>query len=136
MMISTLPVMMPAIAEIFLAVAGMALLMYGVFTQRNGQSEGTAWGTILAFLAAAVLVLIYGGPVVGEAAFYGQFATGQFTQFAKVLILVGAAVAVWMSIRYMRAESSNRFEFPVLVLFATIGMLVMPFTPAYSLLPK
>ena len=125
MMTTTLPVMMPAMAEIFLAAAGMALLMYGVFTQRDGQSEGTAWGTIVAMLVAAGLVIIYGGPVAGEPAFYGQFATGHFTQFAKVLILVGAAVAVWMSVRYMRAESSNRFEFPVLVLFATIGMLVM-----------
>ena len=79
----------------------------------------------MAFVVAAVLVVTHSGADGQATAFYGQFATGLLPQFAKLLILLGAALAVWMSIGYMRAYGGDRFEFPILVLFATIGMLIM-----------
>ncbi len=125
MTVTALPAMLPALPEMFLAVAGMGLLVYGVFTHRGGAQPLTSWGTVVAFVVAAVLVVTHSGADGQATAFYGQFATGLLPQFAKLLILLGAALAVWMSIGYMRAYGGDRFEFPILVLFATIGMLMM-----------
>jgi NADH-quinone oxidoreductase subunit N len=120
---TTLPAMAPASAEIFLACAGMALLMIGVF--RKGDTTAlVSWLAIASFGVAGVLVLTQGG-ATETPAFFGMFATSSFAQFAKVLILLGSALAIIMSSDYMRREQAQRFEFPVLILYATVGMMMM-----------
>ena len=54
-----------------------------------------------------------------------MFVTDPFAVFMKVLVLLGAAVGLVMSIDYNRREGIARFEFPVLILFATLGMMMM-----------
>ena len=117
-----LPVMLPAAAEIFLAIAGMGLLMMGAFNRRDITST-INWMTVASFAIAAAFVLLHGDS--GKLVLYGQFATGPFIQFAKILILLGSALAVILSRDYMRREKAARFEFPVLLLFATLGMMMM-----------
>ena len=53
MTVTALPAMLPALPEMFLAVAGMGLLVYGVFTHRGGAQPLTSWGTVVAFVVAA-----------------------------------------------------------------------------------
>ena len=43
----------------------------------------------------------------------------------KWLVLLGSALAIIMSINYNERENIQRFEFPVLILFASLGMLLM-----------
>ena len=44
----------------------------------------------------------------------------------KVLALIGSAVAIIMSVRFhARLERIERFEYPILVVLATLGMLMM-----------
>ena len=43
----------------------------------------------------------------------------------KILVLLGAALTMIMSLGYIEREQMDRFEFPVLMLFATLGMLMM-----------
>jgi NADH-quinone oxidoreductase subunit N len=43
----------------------------------------------------------------------------------KVLVLVGSATSMVMSLRYFEAAGVLRFEYPILMLFATLGMLMM-----------
>ncbi len=119
--VTTLPIMAPASAEIFLAVAGMALLMVGVFRGEDSL-KGLSWATVAAFAVAAVLVVLEGG--AGEA-FQGLFVTEGFAQFTKILILLGSGFSVVLSLDYLRREQAGRFEYPVLILFATLGMLLM-----------
>jgi NADH-quinone oxidoreductase subunit N len=118
-----LPMMAPAAAEIFLAVMGMVLLMYGVFKGQD-KPRSVTWLTIISFAVAAVLVVTHGG-ATDEPVFFGMFVAGGFAQFAKILILAGAAVTLLMSSDYLENEKANRFEYPVLVLYATVGMLMM-----------
>ncbi len=120
---TAVPVMAPAAAEIFLACAGMALLMVGVFARRDASAL-VSWLTVAAFAGAAVLVVTHGGGG-GEPAFFGMFVASPFAQFAKLLILLGAALAIPLSNDYMKRERARRFEFPVLVLFAALGMTMM-----------
>jgi len=116
-----LPSFIPASAEIFLACAGMLLLMVGVFRKTEGAGL-LSMATILSFVVAIVGVFLYGGQ---EDAFYGMFVSTSFTQFAKAMILAGSILAVILANDYMKMENSQRFEVPILILFATLGMMMM-----------
>ncbi len=118
-----LPIMTPAVPEMFLAVAGMVLLIIGSFS-RPDAAEGTVTRLTLAALALALgLVLFVGGGTA--TAFGGMFVTDGFAIFMKVLVLLGSLLAVVMSREYLAHEGIGRFEYPVLILFASLGMMVM-----------
>src|SRR5437762_7699702 len=109
------------IPEIFLAVAAMALLMLGVFRQRVGELIEIA--AILALAVTAALVIWM--PGARESAFGGAFVVDTFARVMKVLTLFGSAVAIILSVNFMKSEKVERLEYPILVLLATLGMLMM-----------
>jgi NADH-quinone oxidoreductase subunit N len=109
-----------ALPELALALSGLAILGIGVLPKRN-SFLACAMATVGAFLLTAVLVL--GAPE--GTAFGGQFVSDAFSRFAKVLILLGAAAGVALSLDFNEREGLDRFEYPVLLLFATLGMMVM-----------
>ncbi|MBL6600808.1 MAG: NADH-quinone oxidoreductase subunit NuoN [Alphaproteobacteria bacterium] len=117
------PAMASATPEIFLAAAGMALLMLGVFRKEDATGL-VSWLAIASFIVAGVLVLTHGGPT-DTPTFFGMFVTSQFAQFAKILILMGSALSIILSNDYMRREQAQRFEYPVLIVYATVGMMMM-----------
>ncbi|MBX6368527.1 MAG: NADH-quinone oxidoreductase subunit NuoN [Rhodospirillales bacterium] len=117
-----LPPLSPALPEIFLAAASMALLLFGVFRGERAAREAS-WLAALALVVAVVLVLGGGGP--RQLALYGMFVTDAFAVFMKVLVLLGGIFAIVMSIRWNEQARIARFEFPVLVLLATTGMMMM-----------
>ena len=119
--VTTLPNMAPASAEIFLAAAGMALLMIGVF-QGNRALGMLSWLTIACLVVAGGLVITQGA---GGSAFFGMFVTEGFAQFAKILVLIGSAFSILLSLDYLKKEQAGRFEYPVLILYATLGMMMM-----------
>ena len=55
----------------------------------------------------------------------GQFVTDGFAVFMKWLVLIGSALTILMSLGYNERERMARFEYPVLVMFATVGMFLM-----------
>lgn len=118
-----LPDLWPALPEIFLAVAGMALLMLGVF-RSGGSVRPVAYLAVVAFLFAAILATGAGGGT-GVITFNGLFQVDAFAVFMKVLVLLAAALAVILSLGYLEREQMARPEFPVLMVFATLGMLMM-----------
>lgn len=111
-----------AAPEIFLACAAMALLMLGVF-RGNASTRLVAWLSLAALVIAGVLVLQ--GDPEGGTTFAGMFAVDAFTRFAKILVLIGAGLGLVLSLDYLRREGMERFEFPILLLLATLGMLMM-----------
>ena len=48
-----------------------------------------------------------------------------FARFLKLLALTGSAVAILMSLDYLKAEKQERFEYPILILLSTTGMLML-----------
>jgi NADH-quinone oxidoreductase subunit N len=109
--------------ELFLAVAGMALLMLGAFSRGPNVARTVGWGTVLTLIITAFLVLGQGHAV--QIALNGQFRADGFSAFMKVLALLGSAAALILSVDHFERAKINRFEYPVLVLFATLGMLMM-----------
>ena len=107
--------------ELTLAIGGMALLMLGV----GGREDR---GELVLWLSAAVLVLSGIFVAMGEGtvtAFSGSFIADPYARMLKLLALFGAAVALIMSRDFWRDDGGIKFEYPVLVLFATTGMLMM-----------
>jgi NADH-quinone oxidoreductase subunit N len=114
----------PLAPEILLIAGAMALLMLGVFrpeTERNAEVIG--WLAIALLVVAVLLVLRQGEQA--DPLFDGSFVLDAFARFMKVLALVSSAAALLLSFDYMRETKSLKFEYPVLVLLATAGMLLM-----------
>ncbi len=111
-----------ALPEIVLALCAMAILMIGVFLRRNAWST-SAMLSLAALVVTAVLVLAgEGGRATG---FSGLFAVDAFAVFAKVLVLAAAGLSLVLALDWHRREGLARFEYPVLVLFAALGMMMM-----------
>jgi NADH-quinone oxidoreductase subunit N len=109
-----------ALPEIFLSLSGLAILMVGVFQKRNSFFTCTML-TLGAFAVTALLVLR--GHT--QSAYGGLFLTDPFATFAKLLILAGSALCAVLSLDYNAKQSIARFEFPVLMLFSTVGMMTL-----------
>ncbi len=110
-----------ALPEIVLACAGMAILLYGVFARPERSFLTCSMLTIGALLIAGVLVLS-GVPGTG---YHGQFVVDPYTGFAKLLVLVAVSLSVILSLDYNEHANMRRFEFPILMLFSSIGMMLM-----------
>jgi NADH-quinone oxidoreductase subunit N len=113
----------PAIPEIFLACAAMGLLMVGVF-RTEPEASHLVWPLAVMVLVVALFLLLVDDtdPAV---TFGGQFVTDRFAVYLKVLILIGAGLCLMMSPGFMAREGIERFEYPVLALFTTVGMMMM-----------
>ncbi|MEQ9638666.1 MAG: NADH-quinone oxidoreductase subunit NuoN [Alphaproteobacteria bacterium] len=110
-----------ALPEIVLACAAMALLMVGVF--KNDSTRLVGWLAVATLAVVAWLVLQL--PDERQVTFAGMFVNDPMAKFAKVLILLGTAGALILSLNYIQRENMNRFEYPVLFLLAALGMLMM-----------
>ncbi|MBE7637590.1 NADH-quinone oxidoreductase subunit NuoN [Sneathiella sp. P13V-1] len=124
-----LPEFSIALPEIFLAVASMALLMVGVF-RGNGSTGLVSWLAVISMVIAAVLVLM--GPEGTMVTFNDLYRVDAFSNFMKLLALGASALALIMSMDFNAREKMDRFEFPVLIVIATLGMMVM--ISAYDLM--
>jgi len=113
---------LPALPEIIVIAGAMALLMFGAFS--GEQSARTVSWLAVAVLILALIVSQLGG---GERrlAFYGMFVTEAFALFMKALVLIGSAVTILLAMHYNEDQGIARFEFPVLVLLSTVGMMAM-----------
>lgn len=114
----SLPIVGP---EIVLAVGAMILLMIGTFM--GEKSAGLVTGLTVGLVAFAGFWLLFVTP--DGVAFGGSFILDPFALFAKVLVLIGALAAILMTVGFAKLERFDRFEFPVLIVLATIGMMVM-----------
>jgi len=117
-----LPVLLPALPELMLAIGAMALLMFGAF-RGEGTAATVTWAAIaLLILAGAVVLWLPAGTLV---TFGGSFIVDPFARFLKILALAGSATAIFMSVDYLEVERQQRFEYPILILLATTGMLML-----------
>src|SRR5271156_6245878 len=122
MPVSPVPDLAPALPEIILAAGAMALLIFGAITGEK-STRTVSWLAIAVLILALVVSLAQGGE--RRIGFYGMYVADAFSLFTKTLILAGSAVAILMAMRYNEEHGIARFEFPVLVMLACTGMMVM-----------
>ncbi len=117
-----LPALLPALPEIVLALGAMTLLMLGAL---RGEETAVAvnWLAIGLLVVAGVIVIWL--PEGTLTTFGGSFVVDSFARFLKLLALTGSASAILMSFDYLALEKQQRFEYPILILLATTGMLML-----------
>jgi NADH-quinone oxidoreductase subunit N len=117
-----IPTLLPALPEIVLALGAMLLLMVGVFRGEQA-TKGIEGGAVLLLLFTAVIVIwLPAGKLV---TFDGSFVVDSFARFLKLLALAGSAAAIVMSSNYLAVEKRGTFEYSILILLSTVGMMML-----------
>jgi NADH-quinone oxidoreductase subunit N len=114
--------LIPALPEIVLAVGAMLLLMVGAFRDERANTGIDVAAILLLIATGAIVVLLPPGKLT---TFGGSFVVDGFARFLKLLALTGSAVAILMSLSYLATEKKQRFEYPVLILLSTTGMMML-----------
>ncbi len=114
--------LMLILPELFLVIMGMAFLMIGVF-KGNRSTATLCWAACAGFAIAALLVMktdLSGSYILND-----MLVIDQFAGIMKLLILLGLIISLALSVQYLYQERIARFEYPVLVIFAGVGMMFM-----------
>lgn len=108
--------------ELMLAIGAMALLIVGVFLG-DASSRHISTACVALLIAAMLAVIAFGS--APHDLFNGSFRVDAYSNFAKVVIFAAATLAVLMSEKYLAGEQLRRFEYPVLIVLAALGMSLM-----------
>jgi len=116
------PDIYPALPEIILAVGAMLILLRGAW--QGDRSTGTAVRYAVILLVLAGVAVVYMSPDK-TVAFGGSFVIDGFARFLKILTLIGSAGALLLSGDFLKGPERRKFEYPVLILLSTTGMLML-----------
>ena len=114
--------LMMTMPELVLSGAGMLLLIVASFSG-DGRARLVGWLSVAALAVAAWTLC--GLPGHGGDAFGGLYRADAFAAFAKVLIYAAAAVSIIIAPRFFATGRAIRAEYPVLILFSSVGMGLM-----------
>lgn len=109
--------------EVILALYAMAALLFAVYAGKDALTGAITWATAGVFVALAGYIGFSGDGA--NIAFGGMFVDDAFARFAKVVVLLSAAGVLVMAQDYMARNDLGRFEYPILVTLAVIGMMFM-----------
>ncbi len=111
-----------SLPEIVLALGALSLLMLGAFGA--GKRDWIITEAAIVVLGIAFLSMFY--PIADKALVWDQaFIDDNFARFMKTLVLLGSMTTLILSREYMARLGIDLFEFPVLVLLATLGMCML-----------
>jgi NADH-quinone oxidoreductase subunit N len=111
-----------SLPEVILAVGVLLLVLMGAI--RGKDSDGPMTEIAVGLLGAAILAILLGGKTTAVV-FDGAFIDDGFGRFMKVLTLGGALATLVMGQDFLAREKMDKFEFPILILLATLGMLML-----------
>lgn len=111
-----------AAPEVILSLVAMLILVLDFVAPKGSRDWLGYLGVIGVLLVLAAVVRQWGAT---RAAFSGQYLSDPFALFFKIVFLASAALIVLMSIGYLKEEGVDRGEFYAMILFATLGMMLM-----------
>src|SRR5262249_54227149 len=117
-----LPDLVPMLPEIVLVLGAMALLMLGAF--RGDRMVQVVNSAAIALLVLAVLIIAW-LPAGRLTTFGGSIVVDDFARFIKILTLIGSAATILISLDYFTPARPLKFEYAVLIVLSTAGMLMM-----------
>ena len=107
--------------ELFLSITVMILLMLGVFIKKSFKLVNLL--VILSLIFAVVLVLNQPNEIIKI--FNGSYIVDKLSIFMKVLTLLFCLFVLLLSKEYIKNNSINKIEYPIIILASTLGMLLM-----------
>jgi NADH-quinone oxidoreductase subunit N len=114
--------LLPVLPELMLAVGAMALLLIGAFNGPKTTGLVTALAVCLLVVVGAAELMLPAGKLV---TFGGSFIVDDFARFLKILALIGSGVTLILSREFLEDQSRRIFEYAILVLLSTLGMMVL-----------
>lgn len=120
MFASDIAILLP---EIILSVFAMAGLIAAVYTSKDGMAPALVWLTAALLALMGIYIALTGEG--SQVAFDGMFINDGFARFAKVVILLSAAAILLIGKEFMQRDDLLRFEYPMLIVLASVGMMVM-----------
>jgi NADH-quinone oxidoreductase subunit N len=112
----------PVFPELVLAVGAMALLMLGAFRGEGTTRLVAALAVCLLVLTGVLELLLPAGKLV---TFGGGFIVDDFARFLKILALIGSVATLLLSTEFLSDPSRHIFEYSILVLLSTLGMMLL-----------
>src|ERR1700710_80983 len=114
--------LLPVLPELVLAVGAMVLLMLGAY--RGQETTRLVTGLAVALLVVVGLLELM-LPVGKLTTFGGSFIVDDFARFLKILALIGSAATLILSTEFFADPWRRIFEYALLVLLSTLGMMVL-----------
>jgi NADH-quinone oxidoreductase subunit N len=112
----------PVLPELVLAVGAMALLMVGAYRGVRTTGLITILSLILLVLVGVLELTLPAGKLV---TFNGSFIVDDFARFLKILALIGSGATLVLSTEFLTEPSRRIFEYSILVLLSTLGMMIL-----------
>jgi len=112
----------PVLPELVLAVGAMALLMLGAFRGQGATRLVTGLAVLLLIVTGILELMLPAGRLT---TFGGSFIVDDFARFLKILALIGSVATLLLSTEFLADPSRRFFEYAVLVLLSTLGMMVL-----------
>jgi NADH-quinone oxidoreductase subunit N len=114
--------LLPVLPEMVLAVGAMVLLMIGAY--RGPQTTSLVNGLAVCLLVLTGVLELW-LPAGRLTTFGGSFIVDDFARFLKILALIGSAATLILSVEFLADPSRRIFEYAILVLLSTLGMMVL-----------
>src|SRR5215467_3513709 len=114
--------LLPVLPELVLAAGAMVLLMLGAYRGQDTTRAVTWLSVALLFVTGVLELMLPGGKLT---TFGGSFIVDDFARFLKVLAIIGSAATLILSTEFLSDPSRRIFEYPILVLLSTLGMMVL-----------
>src|ERR1700730_14979850 len=114
--------LLPVLPELVLAACVLVFLMLGAYWGQQTTSLVTGLAICLLVLTGVLELLLPGGKLT---TFNGSFIVDDFARFLKILTLIGSAATLVLSAEFLADPSRRIFEYSILVLLSTLGMMVL-----------
>jgi NADH-quinone oxidoreductase subunit N len=114
--------LLPVLPEIVLAIGAMALLMVGAWSGPRAAALITVLAVCLLVVTGVIEYLLPEGRLV---TFGGSFIVDDFARFLKIVALAGSAATLVLSREFIEKQNRRMFEFAILVMLSTVGMMVL-----------
>jgi NADH-quinone oxidoreductase subunit N len=114
--------LLPVMPELVLAVGAMVLLMIGAY-RGQGTTALVTWLAVLLLVVTGVLELML--PAGKLTTFGGSFIVDDFARFLKIVSLIGSVATLVLSREFLADPSGRIFEYAILVVLSTLGMMVL-----------
>ncbi|HET7124241.1 MAG TPA: NADH-quinone oxidoreductase subunit NuoN [Bradyrhizobium sp.] len=114
--------LLPALPELVLAAGAMGLLMLGAYRVQRTTSLVTGLAISLLVITGGLELLL---PAGKSTTFAGGFIVDDFARFLKIVALIGSVATLVLSAEYLADPSRRIFEYSILVVLSTLGMMVL-----------
>ena len=109
--------------EIFLAISGMIALLISVFSSKDSSLKITTRFCNLSLLISLILIVLShqnSGYLFNEMYVYDGLSL-----YSKILIILGTILTLLIGSKPQKIDGFNQPEYPVLILFSVLGMVLM-----------